>query len=47
MGLGEQFWNGDFDASVDEIMRPSGYSSKELRHHPSGLKVDAAYPRGI
>ena len=44
VGLGEQFWNGNFDASVDEIMRPSGYTSDELRRHPSGLKVDNPLP---
>ena len=44
VGLGEQFWNGDFDASIDEIMRPSGYTSEELRHHPSGLRVDNPLP---
>ena len=44
LGLAERFWNGDFDASVDEIMRPSGYTSEELRHHPSGLRVDNHLP---
>jgi anaerobic selenocysteine-containing dehydrogenase len=44
LGLGAQFWNGDFDASVDEIMRPSGYTAVELRKHPSGLKADRPLP---
>jgi anaerobic selenocysteine-containing dehydrogenase len=44
VGLGEQFWNGNFDASVDEIMRPSGYTSESLRRHPSGLRVDNFLP---
>lgn len=41
LGLGEQCWNGDFEASVDEMMRPSGYTSKYLQKYPSGLKSDA------
>ncbi len=42
--LGEQFWNGDFDASVDEIMAPSGITSKELRSHPSGRREQNVMP---
>jgi anaerobic selenocysteine-containing dehydrogenase len=44
LGLGDQFWNGDFDASVNEVMRPSGYTVEELRRHPSGLRADNVLP---
>jgi anaerobic selenocysteine-containing dehydrogenase len=40
LGLGNHFWNGNFDASVDEIMKPSGYTSEELRKYPSGKKPE-------
>ena len=39
LGLGELFWNGDFDAAVDELMAPSGYTAEELRKYPEGTRV--------
>jgi anaerobic selenocysteine-containing dehydrogenase len=39
LGLGELFWNGNFDAAVDELMAPSGYTAEELRKYPAGTFV--------
>jgi anaerobic selenocysteine-containing dehydrogenase len=39
LGMGELFWNGDFNAAVDELMAPSGYTAEELRKYPAGTSV--------
>jgi len=39
LGLGELFWNGNFDAAIDELMAPSGYTAEELRRYPEGTYV--------
>ena len=39
LGLEKLFWNGDFDASIDELMAPSGYTAEKLRKCIEGIKV--------
>lgn len=39
LDMEDLFWNGDFDAAIDEIMAPSGYTAKELREYPGGNYV--------
>lgn len=38
LGLGEQFWDGNVDASYREQLRPSGISLEQLRAEPAGLR---------
>lgn len=40
MGLGDQFWNGDVEAALDDMLSPSGVTVEELRRHPGGLTQD-------
>ncbi|MEO1192311.1 MAG: molybdopterin-dependent oxidoreductase [Pseudomonadota bacterium] len=37
LGFGEQFWDGDWDASLRALLEPSGVSLEELRAAPGGL----------
>jgi anaerobic selenocysteine-containing dehydrogenase len=39
LGLGDLFWNGDYNAAIDEMMAPSGYTAAELEQHPGGTRV--------
>jgi anaerobic selenocysteine-containing dehydrogenase len=39
LGLAEQFWDGDIDASYREMLAPSGLSLEQLRQQPSGVHV--------
>lgn len=39
VGLGAQFWNGDIDAGLREILAPSGVSLEALRQSPEGVRV--------
>jgi anaerobic selenocysteine-containing dehydrogenase len=39
LGLAEQFWGGDIDASYRARLAPSGLSLEELRQNPSGIQV--------
>ena len=39
LGLAEQFWNGDIDASYRALLAPSGISLEELRQKPGGIQV--------
>ena len=41
LGLGDEFWGGDFDKCVDYILEPSGITAEDLRRRPEGIKVDA------
>jgi anaerobic selenocysteine-containing dehydrogenase len=47
LGLQEQFWQGDREASYREILEPSGIDLDELRAHPEGISVplDPPYRR--
>ena len=36
LGLGAEFWDGDFDKCVDYILEPSGLTAAELRKNPQG-----------
>lgn len=40
MGLSAQFWNGDVDAGMREILEPSGVTLDELREKPEGIRVE-------
>ena len=37
-GIGDVFWNGDFEKCVDYILQPSGITVEELKKHPEGMK---------
>jgi anaerobic selenocysteine-containing dehydrogenase len=37
LGLGEQFWDGDFDACANYILEPTGLTVSALRQHPEGI----------
>ena len=39
LGLGEQFWNGDFDAAYRAQLGPSGVTLEQLRAAPGGVRV--------
>ena len=39
LGLQEQFWQGDRDASYREMLEPSGIDLDDLRAHPEGISV--------
>ena len=39
LGLENLFWNGNFDAAIDELMAPSNYTAEELRKCPEGTYV--------
>jgi anaerobic selenocysteine-containing dehydrogenase len=39
LGLGEQFWNGDVDASYRQQLGPSGITLDQLRAEPAGLQT--------
>lgn len=38
MGYGADFWNGDINACMDELLTPSNITMDELRKHPSGMR---------
>jgi anaerobic selenocysteine-containing dehydrogenase len=42
MGYGDDFWNGDINAAMDDQLEPLGMDMKELRQQPSGV----VYPSG-
>jgi anaerobic selenocysteine-containing dehydrogenase len=39
LGLGEQFWDGDIDASHRHQLKPSGLTLEQLRAAPGGVRV--------
>jgi len=39
LGLNDQFWNGDYEAAMNEMMAPSGYTVAELETFPSGTFI--------
>lgn len=39
LGLEDLFWNGNFNAAIDELMAPSNYTAEELRKCPEGTYV--------
>ena len=41
LGLGDQMWNGDFDACVNEMLEPTGLTVDELRQSPEGIRAPA------
>ena len=40
LGLANQFWGGDIDASYREMLSPSGLDLEALRQSPGGVRVD-------
>jgi len=38
LGLGDEFWDGDFEKCLSYILEPSGITLEELRRHPEGIK---------
>ena len=40
LGLANQFWGGDIDASYREMLAPSGLDLETLRQSPGGVRVD-------
>jgi anaerobic selenocysteine-containing dehydrogenase len=42
MGYGDDFWNGDIDAAMDDQLEPLGMDMAKLRQQPTGV----AYPPG-
>ena len=40
LGLANQFWGGDIDASYREMLEPSGLELEALRQSPGGVRVD-------
>jgi anaerobic selenocysteine-containing dehydrogenase len=41
LGLSEQFFNGDIDAALNYQLAPSGFTTKQLRANPVGMRSDA------
>ena len=39
LGLGEQFWGGDLEAGINEILSPAGLSVEDLKRSPEGLHL--------
>lgn len=39
LGLGENFWEGDIDAALEEVLAPSGVSLSELKAQPAGIDL--------
>ena len=39
MGFDEQFWRGDREAALDDMLAPSGVTVAELKKHPGGLSM--------
>jgi len=39
LGLADQFWDGDIDASYRALLAPSGISLERLRRKPGGIQV--------
>jgi len=38
LDLGNQFWDGDFEKSLNHILEPSGITVDKLRQHPEGIE---------
>jgi len=38
LGLGDEFWGGDFEKCLSYILEPSGITLEDLRQHPEGIK---------
>ena len=43
MGYGDDFWNGDIDAAMDDQLKPLGMDMAELRQQQTGV----VYPPGL
>ena len=39
-GLGNEFWDGDFEKCVDDLLEPAGITFADLKWHPEGIKYD-------
>jgi len=44
LGLGDEFWQGDYEACLRHILAPSGLSLDELKAHPAGMRVPVETP---
>lgn len=41
LGMGQEFWGGDFQECLKEIFRPSGLKADEIIQHPEGVPFTA------
>jgi anaerobic selenocysteine-containing dehydrogenase len=39
LGLGEQFFDNDIDAALQQLIAPTGLTTAELKSHPEGIKL--------
>ena len=46
LGFGDNFWNGDFEKCMDEVLEPMGLTATELKQHPEGLEARTSEPEG-
>jgi len=37
MGLGNEFWDGDFEKCLEYVLEPMGITAAELKQHPEGI----------
>jgi anaerobic selenocysteine-containing dehydrogenase len=37
LGLGNEFWDGDFEKSLNFILEPAGITIEDLKRHPEGI----------
>ncbi len=44
LGLGDLFWDGDFEKCVDNILKPMKITYKDLQKHPDGIKQPVPIP---
>jgi len=42
LGLGHEFWEGEFEKCVDYALEPSSITVEELKQHPEGMKYPIA-----
>ncbi|MFC1945627.1 molybdopterin-dependent oxidoreductase [Chloroflexota bacterium] len=40
LGLGDQFWNGDFERCVEHMLEPTGVTLADLKQTPDGIAVN-------
>jgi anaerobic selenocysteine-containing dehydrogenase len=38
LGIGDEFWDGDFNRCLDYILEPSGITVDDLKKHPEGIE---------
>jgi anaerobic selenocysteine-containing dehydrogenase len=40
MGFGNEFWDGNFEKCLEDILEPMGITAAELKQHPEGIKPE-------